>query len=351
MSVMEKKLVIGLPAGSLASASRGGNLVSLLDQAGFKTKGYQDGGPSSFPAVSCFFGWDGRPQEFGCQLGLAELDVAIAGDDWIRERQLELGYEYGQTIELERLLPLKRGQVRLVGIVDSSDSHADLESFLRDHFSGKRLLVIATEMPYTALDWILSAMKKGGFDASLMKHSVQKYKTPPKIGEGVLIYETWGKTEAKIKNLGADLGLEITQSGSALASYGLRVLETVFESQSSIWIRPGLLRDGEKKELLEMFLMNLQGALNAESEVLLVFNVPTASCAGVEAYLRENNLFGDEPTVNRGKDYSEYSVQIDASDPALPLAMVRYRLAVLGARHIDTIPVLSSIPGRFFKEG
>jgi hypothetical protein len=31
--------------------------------------------------------------------------------------------------------------------------------------------------------------------------------------------------------------------------------------------------------------------------------------------------------------------------------MVRYRLAVLGARHIDTIPVLSSIPGRFFKEG
>jgi len=28
-------------------------------------------------------GWDGRPQEFGAQLGLGEVDVAIAGDDWV----------------------------------------------------------------------------------------------------------------------------------------------------------------------------------------------------------------------------------------------------------------------------
>jgi len=344
---MDKRLVIGMPAGSLASASRGGNLVTLLEQAGFKAKGYQDGGPTSFPSAPFFFGWDGRPQEFGCQLGLAELDVAIAGDDWIRERKLELRYEYGKDIELERILPLNRGQVRLVGIVDKEDGHQDTASFLKDHFSKKSLLVIATEMPYTALDWILSAMEKAGIDPSLRKHSVQKYKTPPKIEKGVVVYESWGKTEAKIKNLGADLGLEITQSGSALANYGLRIIETVFESQSSIWIRPELLEDAEKKELLEMFLMNLQGALNAESKVLLVFNVRAADCPAVEKYLREQNLFGDEPTVNRGKDYSEYSVQLDASNPALPLAMARYRLAVLGARHIDTIPVVSSIPGRF----
>jgi ATP phosphoribosyltransferase len=335
---MDERLVIGMPAGSLASASRGGNLVSLLEQAGFRAKGYQDGGPTSFPSASFFFGWDGRPQEFGCQLGLSELDVAIAGDDWIRERQLELRYEYGQEAELRRILPLNRGQVRLVGIVDKEDGHADAASFLRDHFARARLLTLATEMPYTALDWILAAMERAGIDPALRRHSVQKYKTPPRIDEGVVVYETWGKTEAKVKNLGADLGLEITQSGSALANYGLRILETVFESQSSIWIRPSLPRDPAKRELLEMFLMNLQGALNAESKVLLVFNVRSADCPAVEKYLREQNLFGDEPTVNRGQDYSEYSVQLDASDPALPLAMARYRLAVLGARHIDTIP-------------
>jgi ATP phosphoribosyltransferase len=344
---MDNRLIIGMPAGSLATATRGGNLISLLEQAGFKTKGYQDGGPSSFTTIPFFFGWDGRPQEFGCQLGLSELDVAIAGDDWIRERQLELQYGFGKSIELKRVLPLNRGQVRLVGIVDKADMHADTASFLKDHFSKNKLLSLATEMPYTALEWILSTMKKNGFDPALMKYSVQKYKTPPLIDSGVLVYETWGKTEAKIKNLGADLGLEITQSGSALANYGLRILETVYESQSSIWIRPQLLDDPEKTELLEMFLMNLEGALNAETKVLLIFNVKTGDCAAVEKYLREKNLFGDEPTVNRGKDYAEYSIQLDAVDQDLPLAMVRYRLAVLGARNIDTIPLLSSIPDRF----
>lgn len=344
---MDKKLIIGMPAGSLASATRGGNLITLLEQAGFKTKGYQDGGPTSFSTVPFLFGWDGRPQEFGCQLGLSELDVAIAGDDWIRERELELSYEYSKSIGLKRVLPLNRGQVRLVGIVDEKNPHTSTLSFLKDHFSRNKLLTIATEMPYTALDWILNALKKNGFDPELCQYSVQKYKTPPKIQTGIVVYETWGKTEAKVKNLGTDLGLEITQSGSALRNYGLKILETVYESQSSIWIRDGLEKDPEKRELLEMFLMNLDGALKAESKVLLLFNIKSVHCPKVENYLKEQSLFGDEPTVNRGKDYTEYSIQLDTSNPQLPLAMVRYQLAVLGAKNIDTVPVLSSISGRF----
>jgi ATP phosphoribosyltransferase len=244
---MQDKLIIGMPAGSLASASRGGNLITLLEQAGFKTKGYSDGGPSSFASMPFFFGWDGRPQEFGTQLGLNELDVAIAGDDWIRERQLELKYEYGRSLELERILPLNRGQVRLVGILDQNDPHTDTVSFIKDHFAKKPLLSVATEMPYTALEWLSHAVDKAGLDSAFKAFSVQKYKTPAKIGKGLVIYETWGKTEAKVKNLGTDIGLEITQSGSALRNYGLKILETVYESQSSIWIRRILRRIPKRK--------------------------------------------------------------------------------------------------------
>ena len=82
------QLKIGMPAGSLASASRGGNLIDLLAAAGFKTSGYDKGGPTKFTSNALLFGWDGRPQEFGSQLEIGELDVAIAGDDWIRERQI-----------------------------------------------------------------------------------------------------------------------------------------------------------------------------------------------------------------------------------------------------------------------
>jgi hypothetical protein len=65
----------------------------------------------------------------------------------------------------------------------------------------------------------------------------------------------------------------------------------------------------------------------------------------VDRYLRTNNLFGDEPTLTRGKEYTEYNIQVDADDVEKPIAMVRYTLARLGARSINTIPITSSIPG------
>jgi len=55
-------------------------------------------------------------------------------------------------------------------------------------------------------------------------------------------------------------------------------------------------------------------------------------------------LFGDEPTLNRGKEYTEYNIQVDAGDLEKPLAEVRYNLAKLGARSINTVPLTSSIP-------
>jgi hypothetical protein len=36
---------------------------------------------------------------------------------------------------------------------------------------------------------------------------------------------------------------------------------------------------------------------------------------------------------------------VDAADAEKPVAMVRYNLAKLGARSINTIPITSSIPG------
>jgi len=48
--------------------------------------------------------------------------------------------------------------------------------------------------------------------------------------------------------------------------------------------------------------------------------------------------------VNRGKEYAEYNIQLDVDDSNRPIAMVRYRLAKLGARNINTMPIGSSIP-------
>ena len=340
----QANLKIGMPAGSLANAQRGGNLVDLLAMSGFGTSGYDKGGPTKFTSINFLFGWDGRPQEFGSQLEVNELDVAIAGDDWIRERMLEMKLEYGVDVRLERVMTLNRGGVKLVGIVRGG-GFGTTEEYLQDLVARKPLITVASEMPYLALDWIRSRLLRLGIENEPGAFSVQKYKTPAKIQKGIVVYESWGKTESKVMHGAVDIGLEISQTGSAIKAYGLTVLETVMESQTSIWINPAAGKDQDKRDLLEMFLLNLYGAIHAENKVMLLFNVPNRLVEGIEQYLSSNNLFGDEPTVNKGKEYTEYDIQVDTDNADKPLAMVRYNLAKLGARSINTIPISSSIPG------
>lgn len=338
----QDKLCIGMPAGSLANPNRGGNLIQLLDKAGFKTSGYESGGPSMFSTTNFLFGWDGRPQEFGSQLGIGELDVAIAGADWIQERILELKFEYNTDIKLEKVLSLNRGGVRIVGILKDT-KFSSTEDFLLEYCQNNKIITVVSEMPYLALNWIQSVLKKMGKFNDYSDFSVQKYKTPSKIEQGVLIYETWGKTEAKVKNGGADIGLEITQSGSAIRNYGLSIVETLMESETAIYINPALKKDSVKSELLKMFLLNLYGVVNAENKVMVLFNVPNDKVSEIEKYLSDNVLFADEPTKNIGKSFTEFSIQVTKNNKELSLAAVRYELAKRGAVNIDTIPVNSSI--------
>lgn len=336
-------LTIGLPAGSLADPNRGGSLIALLKHAGFPTKGYDKGGPSSFTLTPFLVGWDGRPQEFGSQLLLGEVDIAIGGDDWIRERVLEYKYEFKREIELKKVLSLQRGEVRIVVIADKAVESCD--TWLQGILSSKPLVTIVSEMPYLALDWFYRKAFVLGHGESHKIFSVQKYKTPPRIDTGVIIYESWGKTETKIKQGTVDFGVEITQTGSSIANYGLHVVDEIMQSEAGIWVNPALRNDPLKLDLARMFLLNLYGSIYAENKVLLTFNGKKADVDKMLIYLREHKLFGDEPTMKEGVHFTEFTIKLDAMNKTLPLAKVRYDLAKLGATHIETIPLESSIPG------
>ncbi|MFO7974746.1 MAG: hypothetical protein R6V12_08935 [Candidatus Hydrogenedentota bacterium] len=340
----EAQLIIGLPAGSLADPNRGGSLLELLKQAGFPTRGYDKGGPSSFPLSTFLVGWDGRPQEFGSQLAVGEVDIAIGGDDWVRERALELKYEYGKDIELKKVLSLERGNVRIV-IIGTEEKATKGEGWLKDLLFSKPLVTMVSEMPYLALEWFQRQAQTLGFGESHQEFSVQKFKTPPRIKSGVVIYETWGKTEAKVKHGSVDFGLEITQTGGAIRNYGLCILDEVMSSEAGIWASPSLRDDPEKYEIARMFLLNLYGSIYAEDKVLLSFNTRKEDSETILEYLRENRLFGEEPTINEGVNFTEYSVEMKADSVKLPLSKVRYELAKMGATSIETIPLDSSIPG------
>jgi len=340
---MSTKLVIGMPAGSLADPNRGGNLIGLLKHAGFPTKGYDAGGPTKFPLNAVLMGWDGRPQEFGAQLAIEELDIAIAGDDWIQERVLEFKYEYNQDIKLEKVLSLNRGGVRLVIIHNPLAEGLTFDAWLADLLSKKAVITMVAEMPYLALDWFQKKIAALGFAESHSGFSVQKFKTPPRIDAGLVVYETWGKTEAKVVNGSVDFGLEITQTGSAIRNYGLQMGEEVYNSETGIWANPKIRENEEKLELARMFLLNLQGSIYAEDKVLLFFNVKNELVPATLEFLSTNSLFGDEPTMNQGNGYTEFSVQVSTSNKTMGLAKVRFELAKLGATHIETVPLDSCI--------
>jgi len=342
---MKDKLIIGMPAGSLADPKRGGNLVTLLKAAGFPTRGYEDGGPTTFPLHSMLFGWDGRPQEFGAQLALHEVDIAIGGDDWITERLLEYRYEYSTEITLQKILSLKRGNVRIVIVNAPLPDGQSFDAWFANLLRERPLMRVVSEMPYLAIDWFRKKKDALGFQNDWDTFSVQKYNTPPKIEHGLVVYEAWGKTEAKVLNGGVDFGLEITQTGSAIRNYGLQISETVMASETGLWANPAIKGDAVKYELARMFLLNLYGAVYAENKVLLLFNVRKDNVAPVMKYLEGNGLFGDEPTMNEGINFVEFSIQMSTSDTKLPLAQVRYELARLGATHIETVPLDSCIPG------
>ncbi|HNY86027.1 MAG TPA: hypothetical protein PKN23_05975 [Candidatus Hydrogenedentes bacterium] len=339
------KLVIGMPAGSLADPKRGGNLVGLLKASGFPTKGYEDGGPTRFPLHTSLVGWDGRPQEFGAQLALNELDLAIGGDDWTRERVLEYRYEYGREVRLEKILSLERGNVRIVVVNQPVGEGMTFDQWFAALLREKPLVKMVSEMPYIAVDWFLRKAASLGFGESHGAHSVQKYHTPPRIDRGLVVYESWGKTESKVTNGAVDLGLEITQTGSAIRNYGLQISEEIMRSETGVWANPALRDNPAKLELARMFLLNLYGAVFAENKVLVLFNVKKDGVPGVLEYLQRNGLFADEPTMNEGVNFTEFSIQMGASDPERPLARVRYELARLGATHIETVPLDSCIPG------
>ncbi len=342
---MEDKLIIGMPAGSLADPKRGGNLVTLLKAAGFPTRGYEAGGPTTFPLHGMLFGWDGRPQEFGAQLALHEVDIAIGGDDWITERLLEYRYEYEKTITLQKILSLQRGNVRIVVVNAPLPDNTSFDGWMETLLRERRIIRVVSEMPYLAIDWFRGKKDALGFGDDWDAFSVQKYNTPPKIDHGLVVYEAWGKTEAKVLNGGVDFGLEITQTGSAIRNYGLQISAEVMTSETGLWANPAIKEQPGKYEIARMFLLNLYGAVYAENKVLILFNTRKDKIAPILEFLESNGLFGDEPTMNEGVNFTEFSIQMSMSDPKLPLAQVRYELARLGATHIETVPLNSCIPG------
>jgi ATP phosphoribosyltransferase len=234
-------LKLGLPKGSLQEAS-----LQLLRRAGYEIT---VSSRSYFPAIDddeieCMLI---RAQEMARYVEDGILDAGLTGKDWILENQ-------ANVVEVADLVYAKQtfGKVRWVLAVPEKcpvQSVKDLQ--------GK---IIATELVGVTRRYL----EQNGVNAK--------------------VEFSWGATEVKPPVL-ADAIVEVTETGSSLRANGLRIVETVLESNTKFIANPAAWEDAWKRRKIEVLIMLLQGAIEAAGKVGLMLNVRRADLQNVLAVL------------------------------------------------------------------
>ncbi len=222
-------LKLGLPKGSLQEAS-----LQLFRRAGYEIS---VSSRSYFPSID--------DEEIECMLIRAQemaryvedgiLDAGLTGKDWILENE-------SKVIEVADLVYAKQtfGKVRWVLAVPEKSPFQSVQDL-----QGK---IIATELVGVTQRYL----ERNGVKAK--------------------VEFSWGATEVKPPVL-ADAIVEVTETGSSLRANGLRIVETVLESNTKFIAHPGAWEDAWKRRKIETLIMLLQGAIEAAGKVGLMLNV------------------------------------------------------------------------------
>ena len=204
-----------------------------------------------------------RPQEIPSYVAEGRFDLGITGRDWIEET----GAEVVSLTELHYSKSTARpiNVVLAVAADDAARSVEDLGPGVRVH----------TEYPELTKRYFAER----GVDAE--------------------VHLSYGATEAKVPDI-ADAVVEITETGRALRSAGLRIIDTVLVSHTELIASPAAHADPAKRAAMEQLQTLLSGALEARGRVLLKLNIDSANLDAVIALLPAlksptvSKLFGDE---------------------------------------------------------
>ncbi|MGO8792408.1 MAG: ATP phosphoribosyltransferase [Terriglobia bacterium] len=222
-------LKLGLPKGSLQEAS-----LQLFRRAGYEIS---VSSRSYFPSIDddeieCMLI---RAQEMARYVEDGILDAGLTGKDWILENE-------ASVLEVADLVYAKQtfGKVRWVLAVPEKSPFQSVKDL-----QGK---IVATELVGVTQRYL----ERNGVKAK--------------------VEFSWGATEVKPPVL-ADAIVEVTETGSSLRANGLRIVETVLESNTKFIAHPGAWENPWKRQKIETLIMLLQGAIEAAGKVGLMLNV------------------------------------------------------------------------------
>ncbi|RLS54136.1 MAG: ATP phosphoribosyltransferase [Planctomycetota bacterium] len=233
----EKRLKLGIPAGSLQEAT-----AELFRKAGyniaFASRSYYP--TIDDPEIECLLI---RAQEMARYVENGILDAGITGHDWVQETDADVQ----EVCELV-FSKVSRRPVRWVLCVPNDSPIQTVKDL-----QGKR---IATE----TVGLTRKFLAKNGVTAE--------------------VEFSWGATEVKPPQL-ADAIVEVTETGSSLRANNLRIIAEVLQSTTRLIANHDALKDDWKKTKLENMAMMLQACLAAEGKVGLMMNIRRQDLAAV----------------------------------------------------------------------
>jgi ATP phosphoribosyltransferase len=156
------------------------------------------------------------------------------------------------------------------------------------------------------------------------------------LGISVKVVWSYGATEAKVPEI-VDAIVDVTETGSTLRAHGMKIIETLLESDPVLVANKAAAADPSKRAAMEDIVTLLQGALAAENKVLIKLNVAKQHLDAVLAVVPSMK----SPTVSplqEGGFAVETVVQKDRINRLIP------DLKAAGASDILELPISKIVP-------
>ena len=178
-----------------------------------------------------------RPQEIPKYIEEGYFDLGISGRDWVIESGAEV-------VEVADMFYSKQGE-GIVKIIVAVPDNQNVKS-AKDIKPGSR---VSTEYP---------KLTKRFFDD---------------LGIPVDIRYSYGATEAKVPEL-VDVIVDLTETGSTLRKNGLKIVDTILESNTKLIANKKSWKDPAKRKEIEEIKILLLAVLEARGKVYIIMNVP-----------------------------------------------------------------------------
>ena len=209
--------------------------AQFLKQAGLALQGYSEEVSSCRPYAD--LDWLGikviRPQDMPLQVANGNFDLAITGEDWLREHL----YRFPSS-PVKKLFALGLGTVKIVAAVSQEMPVNNIDE-LRSLIQSSKFAPLKVASEYINIA-----------DRYLRDNHINPYKLIP----------TWGASEAFLPE-DADMLIDNTQTGKTLKQHQLKIIDVLFQSSACLIVNKNSLASSSKKEKMKFLTQKLRAGL------------------------------------------------------------------------------------------